>query len=118
MSTADATAVLRRERDSVNRQIEALTRDVDRIVESSRESNSDDEHDPEGQTIAFERAQVIAMIDQTRQRLTDLDTALARLGAGSYGTCVLCGAVIAAERLAARPETTTCIDCARRRPTR
>ena len=101
------------ERDAVRRQIEALTREFDEVVAASRASNADDEHDPEGATIAFERQQVAALLAQARQRLADVDDALARAATGDYGTCESCGRPIAPERLAARPAARTCIDCAR-----
>ena len=34
------------------------------MVAASRDSNADDEHDPEGATIAFERAQLRAILSQ------------------------------------------------------
>jgi DnaK suppressor protein len=40
--------------------------------------------------------------------------ALAKLAEGSYGVCDGCGGPIAADRLAAAPESVLCIDCARR----
>ena len=101
------------ERASVLAQIEALTREFDGVVAASRSSNADDEHDPEGATIAFERQQVAALLEQARSRLADVDEALLRAAAGDYGTCAECGRPIAAERLAARPQARTCIDCAR-----
>lgn len=75
---------------------------------------TDDEHDPEGTTIAFERAQVSALLDRARRRVTELDEALERLDAGRYGVCVGCGGPIAPDRLVARPSARTCIDCANR----
>jgi RNA polymerase-binding protein DksA len=101
------------ERSAALAQIEALTREFDEVVAASKASNADDEHDPEGATIAFERQQVVALLDAARQRLADVEAALARLEAGTYGRCETCGRPIAAERLAARPSARTCIDCAR-----
>jgi RNA polymerase-binding transcription factor DksA len=94
-------------------QVEALTREFDGVVAASRQSNADDEHDPEGATIAFERQQVAALLASARQRLADVEAAVARREAGDYGVCEVCGRPIAAERLAARPAARTCIDCAR-----
>jgi RNA polymerase-binding transcription factor DksA len=107
--------VLRRARDDVAAQIAALTRDLDSVIDAARSSNADDEHDPEGATIAFERAQVAALLDGARQRLADLDDALERFDAGTYGVCEVCGLPIAAERLAVRPSARTCVACAGRR---
>ena len=104
---------LAEERAAAQAQIEALTREFDEVVAASRASNADDEHDPEGATIAFERQQVVALLEQAQQRLADVDAALARRDAGTYGICETCGRPIGAERLAARPAARTCIDCAR-----
>jgi DnaK suppressor protein len=101
------------ERVAALAQIEALTREFDGVVAASRASNADDEHDPEGATIAFERQQVVALLEQARRRLADVEAALARRDSGSYGTCETCARPIAPERLAARPAARTCIDCAR-----
>jgi DnaK suppressor protein len=108
------TDALARTRAETLAQIAALGREFDEVVAASRSSNADDEHDPEGATIAFERQQVAALIAQAQQRLADVDAALARAEAGDYGTCDSCGQPIAPERLAARPQARTCITCASR----
>ncbi|ABL83252.1 MULTISPECIES: TraR/DksA C4-type zinc finger protein [unclassified Nocardioides] len=82
------------------------------FVDASRDTNADDEHDPEGATIAFEREQVGALVRRAEQRLTEVADALARLDDGTYGACARCGAPIAAERLDVRPTATTCVGCA------
>ncbi len=96
------------------RRLAALTDDLDEVVAASLDTNADDEHDPEGHTIAFERSQVDALVRQARARLAEIGAALARLDVGTYGACERCGRPIAAERLEARPEVRLCIDCARR----
>jgi RNA polymerase-binding protein DksA len=101
------------ERDAALAQLASLQRDHDAMVAASEDSNADDEHDPEGATIGFERAQLAATIDMTRARLADLQRALAQVGDGTYGRCERCGEEIGAERLAARPSARTCISCAR-----
>ena len=96
-----------------DRTIADLQREHARTVAASESSNADDEHDPEGATIAFERQQLVALLDQARRRLEDVESALARRAEGVYGRCQTCGRPIAPERLAARPAARTCIDCAR-----
>jgi RNA polymerase-binding transcription factor DksA len=91
---------------------QALHHDFESIVEASTSSNADDEHDPEGATVAFERSQVLALLAQCQSRLDDIDRALLRYEHGSYGTCESCGEAIPAERLAARPSASTCVRCA------
>ena len=49
---------LRQARADAEAQVSALSDDLRGVIEASRSSNADDEHDPEGATIAFERAQV------------------------------------------------------------
>lgn len=105
-------ALLHRARADVEAQIGALSRDLAGVIEASRSSNADDEHDPEGATIAFERAQVAALLAAARQRLADLDAALARHAAGTYGTCEVCGRPIPVGRLEVRPAARTCVSCA------
>jgi DnaK suppressor protein len=119
--TADAINVdalaeqLAAERIRAIEQIALLTADLNEIINASTSVATDDEHDPEGATIAFERAQVAAILDQARGRLADLDRAIVRLREGTYGRCEVCGQPIAPERLAARPAARTCIVCASRR---
>jgi len=45
--------------------------------------------------------------------LDEIDAALARIEAGTYGTCTNCGKEIAVARLEAYPWASLCIDCAR-----
>lgn len=82
------------------------------IVASAELSPPDDEHDPEGSTIAFERTQTAALIDQAERQLSELAEAGRRVRAGDYGVCQACGGIIGDERLAARPTARTCVDCA------
>jgi DnaK suppressor protein len=115
LSAAERAAVaevLTAERAGATTTIADLTRNHADIIEASVSSNADDEHDPEGATIAFEREQVSALLRQARGRLDDLDRALAQLDEGTYGRCETCGHPIAPERLAARPAARTCITCA------
>jgi RNA polymerase-binding protein DksA len=100
------------ERQQALRRLTDLTRDLDAVVAATRDTNADDEHDPEGATIAFERSQIAALTRQARHHLTEVDAALARLDAGTYGRCDACGAPVGEDRLAARPTARTCIRCA------
>ena len=110
----DPRTLLDAERRETLARLATLTGDFDALVEASEGSNADDEHDPEGATIAFERSQVDALARQAREHLREIDAALVRLDAGVYGTCERCGRSISAGRLEARPTARTCIDCAAR----
>ncbi|MEU7907682.1 TraR/DksA C4-type zinc finger protein [Actinoplanes sp. NPDC049118] len=89
-----------------------LAQDLEALFAASRDSNADDEHDPEGATIGFERAQLTALLAAARERVAEVDDALRRVDAGTYGVCERCGRPIAEERLAARPFARCCIACA------
>lgn len=106
-----ARELLDAERDEAVRRLAALTGSFDDVVEAARGANNDDEHDPEGATIGFERAQVAALVLQTRRHLAEVDAALSRLDAGRYGTCEVCGRSIPQARLQARPVARTCVEC-------
>lgn len=106
------------ERDSTLDQVAGLEREFGDIVAASQAANADDEHDPEGATIAYERQHVVALLEQARAHLAAIDEALSRLDEGDYGRCEVCGEPIAPERLAARPTATRCVTCASRRGAR
>jgi DnaK suppressor protein len=89
-----------------------LRGDFDAMVAASRDTNADDEHDPEGSTIAFERSQVEALVRQAQRHLEEIDAAIKRVDVGTYGTCEACGNPIGQERLEARPAARVCIICA------
>ncbi|GAA2362143.1 TraR/DksA C4-type zinc finger protein [Saccharopolyspora halophila] len=103
------------ERERVEQRIESLQRHLASIVESAAWTTNDDEHDPEGVTIAYERAQTQGLLSDAKSELEALDHADERLAKGTYGTCENCGKRISQERLAALPAATTCIRCANSR---
>ena len=53
-----------------------LRRAFDALVEATEGSNVDDEHDPEGTTIAFERSQLSAALDRAAAEVAEVDAAL------------------------------------------
>ncbi len=112
---ADSRAALAAARQRALARLASLEREFGGIVEAARDVGADDEHDPEGATLAFERQHVAALADAAREDLAEIEEALARLADGSYGICQVCGARISAERLAARPAARTCVGCVRRR---
>ena len=107
-----ARARLEAEWRRTSERLERLRHDHADFVEASRGSNADDEHDPEGATIAFERSHVETLARRLETHLEELEAAVARLDRGTYGTCVSCGAPIPEARLEARPAALTCVGCA------
>ena len=62
-----------------------------------------DEESGEGDTLAVERDRDLALSAKAREIVDDVDAALARLDAGTYGICVSSGEIIPKERLEVLP---------------
>jgi DnaK suppressor protein len=103
------------ERRVVTERIVSLQAELTAIIEGSRFTTDDDEHDPEGSTIAFERAGIASLLRDAKAELRELDEAQVRVENGTYGICESCGNPIAEPRLDAVPAARYCIDCSRRR---
>ncbi len=100
---------LREDRAEVSARLATMTEDLDSVFAASVDSNADDEHDPEGHTIAYERSQLSALISAAQEHLSGIESATARLEQGTYGTCEVCLQPIPAARLEARPTARTCV---------
>ena len=109
---SDARERLEEERRRTTARLAALRGDHRGFVDAFRDADADDEHDPEGATIAFEREQVAALVRQAEDHLAQVEAALERLDGGTYGRCTVCGRPIPDERLEVRPTATTCVGCA------
>ena len=90
------------ERDRVVAQLDNLGLDA---------GSYDDNFADSGQVTA-ERGEVEALSGSLLETLRDVDDALAKLDAGTYGACESCGAAIAGPRLEAMPAARLCIECA------
>jgi RNA polymerase-binding transcription factor DksA len=86
-----------------------LSTSMQEVSDAREGSNVDDEHDPEGSTIAFERSQLGAVLGRTRDRIVHVRSALTRLDAGTYGLCAVGGEPIPDARLDAMPWAQTCV---------
>lgn len=110
--TEEARSRLRALHDAAVHRTRDLARSFDAIVEAASGVATDDEHDPEGHTIAWERQQLAALLADARVALVRIEDALQRLDEGTYGTCTRCGVDIGDDRLDALPATPTCLECA------
>ena len=77
-------------------------------------SGSADQHMADTATETVEREIGNTLEASDGRLLAAIDSALARIENGTYGTCVNCGARIASERLEAMPWATLCIECKRK----
>ena len=68
-------------------QLSGLRRGFQGLVDASTDSNADDEHDPEGSTIAFERSQLKTLIHQAERHLENIEDARMRVADRRYGLC-------------------------------
>jgi RNA polymerase-binding transcription factor DksA len=108
----DLLTLLEERRQRAVRRRDALRSDFDDIVDRSSDASRDDEHDPEGATIGFERAQVAALVSAAEQELVDVDRAVERVRSGIHDRCEICAGEVPAVRLRALPATRRCVGCA------
>jgi RNA polymerase-binding transcription factor DksA len=101
-------------RHATLRRAGGLSTDLESIVDAVTDVATDDEHDPEGHTIAWERQQLAGLVTESKRTVEHIDAALVRLAEGRYGRCVACEEPIPAARLEALPATPTCVECAGR----
>jgi DnaK suppressor protein len=109
-TTATHGATLEQDRATELERLAALRREFDHVVEAAEGDNGDDEHDPEGLTIAYERSQIAAFITQAQEHLAEIEAAQQRIADGTYGLCTVCGRQVPLARLEARPTATTCVE--------
>lgn len=112
MTVLPAPDLLAAERDEVTARLASIRADLDALHASSTDSNADDEHDPEGSTIAFERSQLELLRDQAAAHLAEIEAAADRIASGRYGACERCEQRIADARLEALPSSRYCVTCA------
>jgi DnaK suppressor protein len=103
---------LESERGEIRRQLDDLgaRRDAEGIENPDLNEGFADA----GQAAA-ERASLLTLVRSLRDTLRDVEQALERMAAGTYGTCDNCGQPIADERLDALPAARLCLNCKRQR---
>ena len=91
-------------------QIDRLERDF--LDESWKDPRSDD--DAETGSATSEREHMMSLTRNARAMLADVQHAVQRMDAGTYGLCAGCGQPIHPDRLEALPQTRHCLDCRRK----
>jgi DnaK suppressor protein len=109
LTTLEAT--LREERAALLEQVEELRAEAG--VDRWRADGSGDDVADRG-TASAERETAATLSDHARRLVDEIDEALRRLDAGTYGVCVRCGQNIGYDRLDAVPAAALCLECKRR----
>jgi DnaK suppressor protein len=106
---------LETERGEVRRQLDDLG--ARRDAEGIEDPELDEGFADAGQAAA-ERANLLTLVRSLRDTLHDVELALDRMDAGTYGRCERCGQPIGDERLEALPAARLCMTCKRQRSSR
>lgn len=109
---AEFTALLTVRRRDAERSLRARGAGAQQLLTARGDDNADDEHDPEGSTLSAEWSLVEGVRRAAQHELDEIDAALARVDAGTFGVCAACGVDIPLDRLRARPSATTHVTCA------
>jgi|SRR5580693_6034334 len=108
LALADVRASLAAERDELEAQLARL----------GHGAVAGDHYDPnfaDSSQVTAERGEAEALAETLKETLQDVERALAKLDAGTYGDCELCGKPIGEARLEAIPAARRCITCASKR---
>ena len=95
-------------------RLRGIKADLDEIRAESQEDSlqelsSYDQHQADVATETFERERDLSILDQVEGELADVENALQRLDAGTYGVCEACGEPIGDDRLEAMPAARFCL---------
>ncbi|GMU78721.1 MAG: hypothetical protein AMXMBFR46_15150 [Acidimicrobiia bacterium] len=107
---AEATPTVRRAQ---------LEEERDRLREQLKDLHESygvyDENFADTSLVTAERGEIDALAGSLTESLHDIEDALARFDAGTYGRCEQCEGAIGADRLEAIPTARLCITCASQR---
>lgn len=115
-TTTDFLAAQRREllarRESYRADAERSTAAALDLMESDdTQDMADEDGFGEGDTLSVERDRLLVVANDAQAKVAEIDAALGRVEAGTYGTCEACGQPIPEARLEAVPEATLCVGC-------
>lgn len=105
-------ARLQGERERIQGDLDSLGAEIATLgVGQQAEGSGAGNHLADDATDIAEQERDLALIGTLQERMREVERALERLDAGSYGTCDRCGQPIPAERLEIRPFATLCVNC-------
>ena len=109
---AEQRAELVAERASYVEAAESLRQEAEMLAEDMEPGDIQfDEESGEGDTLNVERERDLALSAQARASVDEIDRALAKMDAGTYGICERCGNPIPKARLKALPYASLCVAC-------
>jgi DnaK suppressor protein len=109
---AEQRAELVAERASYVEAAESLQQEAEMLAEDMEPGDIQfDEESGEGDTLNVERERDLALSAQARAAVDEIDRALAKMDAGTYGICERCGNPIPKARLKALPYASLCVAC-------
>jgi RNA polymerase-binding transcription factor DksA len=109
----DARSRLRSEQERLEQVKAGLEADgvgTESESENLSELSDADQHQADIGTETFDRERDFSILEQVEAELHDVERALERLDAGTYGSCEACGKPIEPERLEALPAARYCVE--------
>jgi DnaK suppressor protein len=98
--------------DRLTSELAAADAELSDLLRNSGDGAGDDQAD--SGSSALEREQELTLVNNTRDMLGQTQRALARIQAGTFGTCESCGEAIGKARVQAFPRATLCVTCKQR----
>jgi DnaK suppressor protein len=100
------------ERATYVEQADALKAEADSLAQEMEPGDVQfDEESGEGGTVTVDRERDLALSAQARAAVEEIDHAIAKITAGTYGLCEGCGQPIPRARLKALPQARLCVNC-------
>lgn len=107
---------LKKIKSSLEIEKKRLLVELEELNEAGRPSEERREGSPFGKreeeaTESLELERRLAMEKRIKDQLSDIDNAITKFAAGTYGSCESCGKPIESARLEALPATRRCMNC-------
>ncbi|GAV25048.1 hypothetical protein ciss_09810 [Carboxydothermus islandicus] len=115
MDIAIVKKMLLKQKEEYEKRLQELKKDKENpFFETTQELSFYDNHPGDLGSESFERSKDLALIDNLKLKLRQIDEAIALINQGKYGFCIDCGQKIPVERLLANPVAIRCLTCQRR----
>jgi len=104
--------LLNEERETYTRQATSLRAEADQLAQDRDPGDVQfDEESGQGDSMNVERERDLALSAQALAAVDEIDRAIEKVHAGTYGVCEKCGENIPKERLKALPYAALCVKC-------